>query len=87
MVRQSVHEKHHVDKGILVNPILDKILPDERMEFYGRRSDENHEQSLILRSCIDENSSMMNSQPVADQQRLQAGAPRASSNQITAKKT
>ena len=42
MVQKSAHEKHHVDKGILVNPVIDKILPDERMEFYGRRSDENH---------------------------------------------
>ena len=37
MVQKSAHEKHHVDKGILVNPVLDKILPDERMEFYGSK--------------------------------------------------
>ena len=29
----------------------------------------------------------MNSQPIADRQHLRAGAPRASSNQITTKKT
>ena len=51
MVRKSVHEKNHFEKGIKVNPILDKILPDERIEFYGRRSDEIHEPSQTLQTC------------------------------------
>jgi len=61
MIRKSTHEKNHVEKGIVVNPILDKILPDERTEFSGRRGDLAHEQSPTLATRMDDNSSLLTS--------------------------
>jgi hypothetical protein len=34
MIKQKVQDKHWIDKPVVVTPILDKILPDEKKVNY-----------------------------------------------------
>ena len=57
MVRKSTFEKNYIEKGILVRPVMDKILPDERIDVQGKANNE----SLSLQKSIYDGSSIITS--------------------------
>lgn len=85
MVRRSAREKTYVEKGVVVQPVLDKILPDERIDFYSMGTEENQIQTQTLQNSVDGNNVPPANQGFLEQQNQRAGAPYAFAHQTASR--